>query len=83
MAELIPSKAEEFDLTGLICPLPVLKIRKRLISMKPGEILTVVASDPATQIDVPHFCAEAGHSLVDQSAGEGVFRYSIRRGEGL
>ena len=60
VADMEPSRPAEFDLTGLICPLPVLKIRKRLISMKPGEVLAVIASDPATQIDIPHFCAEAG-----------------------
>jgi len=80
MADIGPTRVEEFDLTGLICPLPVLKIRKQLMSMKAGEVLAVVASDPATQIDIPHFCAEAGHTLVDQSASEGLFRYSIQRG---
>ncbi len=80
MTEADSTRVEEFDLTGLICPLPVLKIRKKLMSMKPGEVLPVIASDPATQIDIPHFCAEAGHDLIDRSANEGIFRYSIRRG---
>lgn len=71
---------EQLDVTGLICPLPVLKVRKCLRSMSPGDTLDVVATDPATQIDIPHFCAEAGHVLIGQSAGDGVFCFSIRRG---
>jgi tRNA 2-thiouridine synthesizing protein A len=73
-------KRELLDVTGLRCPLPVLKIRKCLTAMRPGDMLNVVATDPATQIDIPHFCAEAGHELVEQSAGDGVFQFSIRHG---
>lgn len=72
--------SEAFDVTGLLCPLPVLKIRKRMASMAPGELLEVVASDPATEIDIPHYCAEAGHELVARSVADGVFRFTIRRG---
>ena len=51
----------ELDTIGLLCPLPVLKARKQLISMKNGEVLRMLADDPASVIDVPHFCVEAGH----------------------
>lgn len=53
------------DARGLRCPLPVLKARKRLEQIAPGGVLEVLADDPAAWIDVPHFCAEAGHELVD------------------
>lgn len=55
------------DATGLLCPLPVLKARKRLQALKPGEHLTVLADDPAAIVDVPHFCTESGHSLVSST----------------
>ena len=70
------------DTKGLMCPLPVLKIRKRLGAMPPGDQLWVEATDPAAQIDVPHFCAEAGHTLLDSSQENGVYRFTIRRGAG-
>ncbi|HUF45013.1 MAG TPA: sulfurtransferase TusA family protein, partial [Aestuariivirgaceae bacterium] len=41
----------EIDVRGLLCPLPVLKARKRLAAMKPGECLRVLATDPAAAID--------------------------------
>ncbi len=53
----------ELDAKGLLCPLPVLKARKRLQALKTGQVLRVEADDPAAIIDVPHFCAEAGHAL--------------------
>ncbi|MCU0909723.1 MAG: sulfurtransferase TusA family protein [Rhodobacteraceae bacterium] len=54
----------EVDATGLLCPLPVLRARKRLIAMAPGQVLRLIATDPAAIVDVPHFCAEAGHTLI-------------------
>jgi len=69
----------DLDAIDLLCPLPVLKARKRLLAMAPGEILRLRASDPAAVIDVPHFCAEAGHEFVSMSDEDGVQSYLIRR----
>ena len=54
----------DLDALGLLCPLPVLKARKRLAGLDPGQVLRMQADDPAAMIDVPHFCAESGHELV-------------------
>lgn len=70
----------ELDATGLLCPLPVLKARKRLKSLEPGAVLCVLADDPAAVIDIPHFCAEAGHELLSQSGEGPAQRYLIRKG---
>ena len=57
-----PTRA--IDTSGLACPLPVLKARKALIAMAPGERLALIATDPLSAIDIPHFCNEAGHRLI-------------------
>ncbi|MEM9046881.1 MAG: sulfurtransferase TusA family protein [Pseudomonadota bacterium] len=65
------------DAKGLLCPLPVLKARKRLAELKAGQVLEVYADDPAARVDIPHFCAEQGHQLItseDREAGVIVFR---------
>lgn len=67
------------DATGLLCPLPVLKARKRLQALNSGELLTVLADDPAAIVDVPHFCAETGHTLVSSDSTETAQRYVIRK----
>lgn len=67
------------DARGLLCPLPVLKARKRLQTLSVGDELTLHADDPAAIIDVPHFCAESGHMLVSQD-DQGAFQvYVIRK----
>ena len=69
----------ELDAQGLLCPLPVLKARKRLKSLKSGEVLRLIATDPASVIDVPHFCNEQGHVLVSHEADRGRHIFRIRR----
>jgi tRNA 2-thiouridine synthesizing protein A len=53
------------DCEGLLCPLPVLKARKRLGALAPGQVLCVRATDAMARIDLPHFCAEAGHDYLE------------------
>jgi tRNA 2-thiouridine synthesizing protein A len=70
---------DTLDAKGLLCPLPVLKARKRLKGMAPGSVLRLIATDPAAVVDVPHFCREAGHELLATEADEGGRVYLIRR----
>ena len=67
------------DLSGLLCPLPVLKARKRLESLQSGHVLKVIATDPMSAIDMPHFCNEQGHALLEQSQDGAALIFRIRR----
>lgn len=70
----------DLDATGLLCPLPVLKARKRLKSLQPGDVLRVTTDDPAALIDIPHFCAEAGHHLEASDTDGPTAHWVIRKG---
>ncbi len=68
------------DAIGLLCPLPVLKARKRMEPLPEGGVLRILADDPAAIVDVPHFCNEAGHiflGLEDETTHQ---VYLIRKG---
>lgn len=67
----------DLDATGLLCPLPVLKARKRLKSLPAGDHLKVLADDPAAIVDIPHFCKESGYQLVNQGEIDGIQFYEI------
>ncbi len=69
------------DCEGLLCPLPVLRARKRLAAMQAGQVLCVRATDPMAAIDLPHFCAEAGHVFVEARNEGAVGLYLIRAGK--
>ncbi|MGP1356221.1 sulfurtransferase TusA family protein [Roseicyclus sp.] len=70
----------EIDATGLKCPLPVLRLRKRLEGVAPGAVVRLLASDPMAAIDVPHFCAEAGHTYLGTEDVPGGAAYLVRKG---
>ena len=71
---------DDSDARGLLCPLPVLRARRRLLSLRPGDVLRLTADDPAAVIDVPHFCAEAGHDLIGTQRDGQATAYFIRKG---
>jgi tRNA 2-thiouridine synthesizing protein A len=68
------------DTSGLTCPLPVLKARKALMGMKPSERLEIVTTDPLSVVDMPVFCAGAGHRIVAEQKSGDRFRFVIERG---
>ena len=69
----------DLDAVGLLCPLPVLKARKRLMALEVGQVLRMTADDPAAIVDVPHFCAEAGHTLLETIDEGSTQVYLIRK----
>ena len=68
------------DCTGLICPLPVLRARKRLKDLADGDVLAVSATDKAAPKDFATFCREAGHTLLSSTREEGVYLFQIAKG---
>lgn len=74
-------EANIYDLKGLNCPLPVLKARKRLAGLAPGTRLWLETTDPLAVIDIPAFCTESGHRLIETQTVEGGHRFLVQRGE--
>ena len=60
------NKIAKLDTTGLLCPLPVLKIQKTIKSLNQGDLLEVKSDDPVATIDIPNYCRESGHLLLKQ-----------------
>jgi tRNA 2-thiouridine synthesizing protein A len=67
------------DTRGLRCPLPVLRARKAMQRVAPGEVLRVLATDPGTVRDFEAFCAATGHELMEHSEQAGEFTFRIRK----
>ncbi|MCD6008054.1 sulfurtransferase TusA [Halomonas sp. IOP_31] len=70
----------ELDTIGLYCPEPIMLMHNRVRDMRAGEVLKVVASDPATTRDVPKFCNFLGHELLAQEQRGDDYLYYIRLG---
>ena len=76
-----PDAATTVDARGLICPLPVLRLRKALQQIAPRAQLRLLVTDPMAVVDVPHFCGQAGHAMIGmRDLGDGVTEFTVRRG---
>ena len=71
--------AHELDLSGLNCPLPVLKTKKKLSSMDTGERLFVVCTDQGSFDDFKYFCDHSGNKLVSRERTEDKIFFLIER----
>ncbi|MCX8032613.1 MAG: sulfurtransferase TusA family protein [Thermoleophilia bacterium] len=72
--------SETLDCIGLYCPQPLLQTREAMDRLAPGEILEVLATDPAAEEDLKRFAKRAGHEfLLAEDKGD-YKRFLIRRG---
>ncbi|GGY09385.1 sulfurtransferase TusA family protein [Paludibacterium paludis] len=68
------------DLSGLNCPLPILRAKKALAEMESGKVLEVIATDPGAPKDFEAFCRQTGNGLVESTVREdGKFRMVLKR----
>jgi tRNA 2-thiouridine synthesizing protein A len=65
---------------GLLCPEPVMMIRKTIRAMQDGEVLLVKADDPSTRRDVPSFCEFMDHQLIKKQIDQIPYQYWIQKG---
>lgn len=68
------------DLRGLKCPLPVLKAGKAMKSLQVGDKLWLETTDPLAVIDIPAFCNEKGHQLLETQELEDHHRFLLEKG---
>lgn len=75
----MPTSGELLDTRGEKCPLPVLRMEKRLATLKAGGTLVVLATDPVAKIDIPLYCRQHGHACTLDSVGEEL-HFTIGKG---
>lgn len=67
------------DLTGLKCPLPVLKTRKALPRLQPGDVLEVRCTDPMALIDIPVLIGETGDRITSSERSHELIVFVIEK----
>jgi tRNA 2-thiouridine synthesizing protein A len=67
------------NLRGLKCPLPALRTRKALSSLKSGDLLVIECTDPLTTVDIPTLLNQTGDKLESQSKAKKVLTFRIRK----
>jgi TusA-related sulfurtransferase len=78
----LPSRVKPsrtLDCIGLYCPEPVFRTRLELDKMAVGEVLEMLADDPAAEEDIKSLVKRAGHELLELKKEGGVLRFLIRK----
>jgi tRNA 2-thiouridine synthesizing protein A len=70
------------DVTGLNCPMPLLKAKKALNDMAPGAVLRVLATDPGSVRDFELFSHQSGNELLSAEEHSGTYVYLLRKKTG-
>ena len=68
------------DARGHRCPVPKLRLRRALEAAAPGARIRLLADDPLARIDVPHFAAQVGATVLEQTATEGALSFLVAKG---
>jgi tRNA 2-thiouridine synthesizing protein A len=75
------SRRHHLDVTGTLCPLPILLSAREMRKLHPGDLLEIVGDDPGIREDMPIWCERAGHRLLEMEEGGGRIRSLVEKGE--
>lgn len=67
------------DVRGLCCPMPVIRTKKTMESMAPGQILEVLASDPGAKNDIPAWARQTGNELLAMTEQNQAYIFYIKK----
>ena len=72
-------KDETLDAKGLMCPMPIVKLSKKIKEMQVGKVLELISDDVGSKEDVPAWCKRTGNKLVEMKEEGGAFYYYIEK----
>ena len=72
---------KQVDCQGLSCPMPVVKTKRAINEIEPGQVLEVISTDPGSVADVKSWAMRTGHQFLGTNEQQGTFHHYIRRAE--
>ncbi|MHB0867555.1 MAG: sulfurtransferase TusA family protein [Thermoleophilia bacterium] len=69
------------DVKGLCCPMPVVKAKKAMDGLEPGQILEIIGSDPGSKGDMPAWANRAGHEFLGATDEGEEFHFWVKKGK--
>jgi tRNA 2-thiouridine synthesizing protein A len=70
---------EVLDCSGLACPMPILKTKKAIDALAPGQVLKMIATDPGSQSDIDAWTNRTGHALVESEVSGNQYIFFIQK----
>lgn len=70
---------ENLDCRGLLCPMPIVKLSKKMKELEPGKVLEVLADDEGATADIPAWCSKTGNEYLGMEEAAGHKRYYVKK----
>ena len=70
---------KEVDCRGLSCPMPILNTKKAMDTLKVGQVLKMIATDPGSVPDIQAWTSKTGHTLLGNDEEGGTFTFYIKK----
>ena len=71
--------SKTFDLKGLACPMPVVKVSKGIKDVEVGDVIEAISTDPGSLTDIPAWARTTGNEVVKTDQDGDVIRFFIKR----
>jgi len=78
VGEILLEKDGTLDARGLMCPMPIVQLAKKVKEMKSGQVLELLADDVGAKEDIPAWCSRTGNQLVGSEEDGKVLKFYIR-----
>lgn len=76
--EMVLDKDGTLDARGLMCPMPIVKLAKKIKEMQSGQVLELLADDVGSKDDVPAWCRRTGNELLGMEEDGASFKFYIK-----
>ncbi|MER3126802.1 sulfurtransferase TusA family protein [Bacillus pumilus] len=68
------------DVTGLACPMPIIRTKKKMNDLAEGQVLEIHATDKGAKADLAAWAKSSGHELITQTDEGRVLKFWVRKG---
>lgn len=72
------NKDVTLDVQGLLCPLPIVQLAKKVKELKSGQVLELIADDIGAKEDVPAWCKRTGNELISSETSGKLLKFYIK-----
>ena len=73
------NKDFSLDCYGLLCPMPLIKLAKKIKELKVGQVLEIISTDKGIKEDAPAWCKTTGNEFLGIEESDGQYRVYIRK----
>ena len=67
------------DCTGLLCPMPIVKTKKAIDGLQPGQILKMIATDAGSPPDIAAWSRQTGNELLLSTEEDKKFIFFLKK----